>query len=137
MKAPLAFVSGLLFGAGLLLSGMGSPLRVLGFLDLAGNWDPSLGFVMGGAVLTAAPLFARARRWWDAEPSGPIDRPLLVGAAVFGIGWGLAGVCPGPAIADLPLAPSAALAFLVPMGAGLWLSRWPGGAGRFADGRDG
>ena len=123
MKGLLALLFGALFGAGLLLSGMTSPLRVLGFLDVAGDWDPSLAFVMGGAILAAAPLFALARRR-DGEPgpSGPIDTRLLGGAAVFGIGWGLGGVCPGPALVDLPLAPLAVLPFLAAMLAGLWFS---------------
>lgn len=129
MKQASALAFGLLFGIGLLVSGMGSPLRVLGFLDVAGAWDPSLAFVMGGAVLTAAPLFARARKGQPAEPTGPIDRRLIIGAAVFGIGWGLAGVCPGPAITDLALAPVAALVFIAPMALGLWLARWPGRTG--------
>jgi uncharacterized membrane protein YedE/YeeE len=137
MKACQAFAFGLLFGAGLLLSGMGSPLRVLGFLDLAGRWDPTLAFVMGGAVLTAAPLFALARRGKPAESPGSIDRRLLIGAGVFGVGWGLAGVCPGPAVADLPLAPLAAAAFLLPMGGGLWLSRRDAGRLASGDGHDG
>ena len=123
MKAWLALAFGALFGAGLLLSGMTSPLRVLGFLDVAGDWDPSLAFVMGGAILAAAPLFALARRRdGEAGPSGPIDARLLGGAAVFGVGWGLAGVCPGPALVDLPLAPLAVLPFLAAMFAGLWFS---------------
>ena len=90
MKALLSFAFGLLFGAGLLLSGMTSPLRVLGFLDIAGHWDPSLAFVMGGAVLAAAPLFARSRRGQPPAVHSPIDRRLIGGSAIFGIGWGIA-----------------------------------------------
>lgn len=122
MKALSSFAFGLLFGVGLLVSGMTSPDKVIGFLDIAGNWDPSLAFVMGGAVLSAAPLFARARKACMGRNGGiptVIDARLLAGAAIFGSGWGLAGICPGPAIVDLPLAASAVLPFLAAMFAGL------------------
>ncbi|HZU65190.1 MAG TPA: YeeE/YedE family protein [Novosphingobium sp.] len=126
---------GLLFGAGLLLSGMTSPARVLGFLDITGQitgqWDPSLAFVMGGALAVAAPLFALARRRGAALNGRPLADPasrlpdarLLAGAALFGLGWGLAGLCPGPALVDLALRPWPALVFTGPMLAGLLLSR--------------
>lgn len=105
---------GLLFGLGLLLSGMTDPGKVLGFLDVAGAWDPSLALVMGGAVIVGLFAFAVARKrtttfLGDAmrlPNSQDIDRRLLVGALVFGAGWGLAGFCPGPAV--------------VAMGAGVW-----------------
>lgn len=97
-----ALLSGLIFGLGLILSGMTEPGKVLGFLDIAGLWDPSLAFVMGGAVSVAAVAFALARRRTRSitPPIAPasIDRRLLLGALLFGIGWGLAGICPGPAI---------------------------------------
>ena len=131
MRGVVAFVSGLIFGTGLLLSGMTSPDRVLGFLDFAGKWDPSLAFVMGGGVLVVTPLFALARRRGFSLSGAPlgatsdagIDRRLLAGAAIFGLGWGLAGLCPGPALIDLALSPVRALAFGVPMVIGLLLSR--------------
>jgi uncharacterized membrane protein YedE/YeeE len=131
MMRAVGFVAGLVFGVGLLLSGMTSPERVLGFLDVAGKWDPSLAFVMGGGLLVAAPLFALARRRGAALNGAPliappavrIDRRLLLGAAIFGLGWGLAGLCPGPALVDLALSPTRAAAFVVPMVLGLLLSR--------------
>jgi len=109
MKAMAAFVCGLVFGLGLILSGMTDPRRVLAFLDVTGHWDPSLGIVMVAAVAVAAPAFALAKRRSHALlagamalPSGTrIDRPLLVGACLFGVGWGLGGLCPGPAITML------------------------------------
>ncbi len=110
MRANLsALAAGLIFGLGLTISGMINPSKVLGFLDIAGSWDPSLLFVLGGAVVTTmigfrlvrrrqAPLFAG--RFYLPEASG-IDTRLMLGAALFGIGWGLVGLCPGPAIAAL------------------------------------
>jgi uncharacterized membrane protein YedE/YeeE len=113
-----ALAVGLIFGLGLCLSGMVQPAKVIGFLDLAGNWDPSLAFVMGGAIVVALPAFLLARRrraaWVggaiDLPTAQAIDAPLVVGSAIFGIGWGLAGVCPGPGVVDLGfLSPSAAI----------------------------
>lgn len=130
MKIFVAFVAGLAFGFGLLVSGMSSPDKVLAFLDLAGAWDPSLAFVMGGAVLTATPLFRIARQRqrpfagdiYDQPDTRIIDRKLISGAVLFGLGWGLAGICPGPAIVDLVLAPQATLPFILAMVAGILLS---------------
>lgn len=134
MKGLVALVTGLMFGAGLVLSGMTRPERVIGFLDVTGNWDPSLAFVMGGALLVAAPLFALAR-WRTAQMAGrpapvdasgvagKVDLRLVGGAALFGIGWGVAGICPGPALVDFMIDPVNAGIFLVPMIAGLLLSR--------------
>lgn len=108
MTLLISLLSGLLFGLGLALSGMVDPARVLGFLDLAGAWDPSLAFVMGGALLVFMPGYfwlVRPRRQsllGEACPSAPsqrLDGRLLGGAALFGIGWGMAGICPGPALA--------------------------------------
>lgn len=104
-----AFVSGLLFAFGLGMSGMTKPSKVLGFLDVAGNWDPSLLAVMMGAIFVFATcyrLIARRAVAWNGQPmqlppKGKIDRRLVWGAIVFGIGWGLAGYCPGPAIVGL------------------------------------
>lgn len=130
MKTVLAaLLSGTLFGAGLAWSGMTNPARVLGFLDVAGNWDPTLVLVMGGALLVAAPLFAlvlRRPRPLLAEvfalPSKrELDARLLGGAVVFGIGWGLIGLCPGPAIAGLVTGSPAIVVFVVAMLAGQFL----------------
>ncbi|MEN8820509.1 MAG: YeeE/YedE family protein [Abyssibacter sp.] len=106
MNSLLAGLAGLLFGAGLLISEMVDPARVLGFLDVAGEWDPTLMFVMGGALAVTVPGF-----WWAARLRKPlvatefhwpratdIDRRLILGAVLFGVGWGLAGLCPGPAV---------------------------------------
>jgi uncharacterized membrane protein YedE/YeeE len=124
-------VSGVLFGAGLALSGMTDPARVRGFLDIAGAWDPTLAFVMGGALAVMAVAWRLAKRMghpWFAATFAIPDRtditPRLVGgAALFGIGWGLAGICPGPAIATLAFAPAAILPFLFAMVAGMALAR--------------
>jgi uncharacterized membrane protein YedE/YeeE len=108
-------VAGLLFGGGLVLSGMANPAKVLRFLDIGaiptGGWDPSLAFVMAGALIVALPAFALARRrrkpllaeTFQLPEKTRIDGPLLIGSALFGIGWGLVGFCPGPAIAALGL----------------------------------
>ncbi|HEX5514848.1 MAG TPA: DUF6691 family protein [Gammaproteobacteria bacterium] len=101
-----AFLSGLLFGFGLLLSGLANPGKVLGFLDLAGAWDPSLALVMAGAIGIALIPFTIAKRRTRSVLGAPlrlptrrdIDRPLVVGSLIFGTGWGIAGICPGPAI---------------------------------------
>lgn len=127
MKTLIAFVAGLAFGFGLLVAGMSSPDKVLAFLDLAGNWDPSLAFVMGGAVLTAIPLFRLARQRQKPLAGGAYDQPdtrlidgkLIVGAVLFGLGWGLAGICPGPALVDVILAPAQTLPFILAMIGGI------------------
>ena len=116
----LALLVGLIFGLGLCLSGMSDPNKVLGFLDLAGAWDPSLAFVMAGAVACAAPGFALAKRKrfdFSGAPvqppaQGEIDPPLLIGSAIFGVGWGLSGICPGPGIVDLGFLSSGAAVFV-------------------------
>lgn len=130
MRIAIGFAMGLLFGLGLAVAGMTSPDKVLGFLDVAGAWNPSLAFVMGGAVLTATPLFWLARRRakplagtaFDCPPTTLIDARLLGGAALFGAGWGLAGICPGPALVDLAIDPSASWPFVAAMVAGLMFS---------------
>lgn len=125
-----AGVSGLLFGAGLEISGMADPARVLGFLTLAPGWDPSLAFVMGGALLVTLPGFALLRRSsrplfgdrYAQPPVRPVDRRLLLGAAIFGAGWGLAGYCPGPAIVAAGQGLPLAVLFVAAMLVGAWLS---------------
>ena len=130
-RIVFALVVGLIFGLGLCLSGMYEPTKVTGFLDLAGPWDPSLAFVMGGAIVVALPAFWLARRRSVAWVGGAIelpakralDAPLVVGSAIFGVGWGLGGVCPAPGVVDLGfLSPSAAI-FVVSMAAGMLVYR--------------
>ena len=126
-----ALVSGTLFGAGLALGGMTDPARVRGFLDLFGAWDPTLAFVMGGAVLVMAIVWRAVPRMqmpWLAEafhlPTRADLTPRLIGgAALFGIGWGVAGLCPGPGIAALVIEPGAAAIFVAAMLAGMALVR--------------
>ena len=123
----ISLASGSLFGAGLALGGMTDPARVRGFLDLFGEWDPTLAFVMGGAVLVMAVAWRIVPRM--ASPLGAerfhlptaSDLPprLIGGAALFGIGWGIAGLCPGPGIAALVIEPAAAAIFVVAMLAGM------------------
>jgi len=121
---PLAaLLAGLVFGLGLIVSGMADPAKVLGFLDLAGPWDPSLALVMAGAIGVGAGGFALARRRTRSLLGAPmalpaarsIDRRLLLGSALFGAGWGLAGFCPGPALVGLGLGEAKALVFVVAM----------------------
>lgn len=124
-------IAGALFGLGLAVSGMTNPDKVLNFLDLAGNWDPSLALVMGGALLVAVPGFAWVRRRERSlvgdplppPPSATIDRRLLLGSALFGIGWGLAGYCPGPALANLAHGTAEAVIFVLAVLAGSQLAR--------------
>jgi uncharacterized membrane protein YedE/YeeE len=138
-----ALVCGLVFGFGLAISGMTQSARVLGFLDVlglaSGRWDPTLAFVMIGALAVAAPGFLLARRRarplfapaaaWPSKTD--IDRPLLAGAMLFGIGWGLVGLCPGPAIANLATLSSRVVAFVLAMAAGmLALDFWRRKVGR-------
>ncbi|MGH8851464.1 MAG: DUF6691 family protein [Casimicrobiaceae bacterium] len=127
MYTFFSLLAGLVFGIGLIVSGMASPAKVLGFLDLAGDWDPSLALVMGGAILIAAPAFALAARR-PASLLGTtmrlpsalrIDRRLVLGSLTFGIGWGLAGFCPGPALVALGAGELKALVFLGAMLAGM------------------
>jgi uncharacterized membrane protein YedE/YeeE len=128
MKFFTALLAGLLFGAGLLVSGMTDPANVLGFLDIFGAWRPQLAVVMGAAVLTAAPSFWAVRRSRRSLLGAPVDLPdrhridklLLAGAATFGVGWGLSGICPGPGIVLLPADRDGVL-FLAAVIAGMWL----------------
>lgn len=130
-RTLVAFAVGLLFGVGLIVGGMTQPAKVVGFLDVAGDWDPSLAFVMGGAVAVFLPLFRLVRRRnapvCDARFGIPtrtdIDAPLLVGSGVFGIGWGLGGLCPGPALTAAGALVPNALVFTVAMLAGFAIER--------------
>lgn len=127
MRLLIAFTSGLLFGTGLTLSRMIDPAKVLSFLDLAGSWDPSLAFVMLGALAITVPAFALARRMQTPlcaehfnEPTRRgVDTPLAIGAVLFGVGWGLVGFCPGPALAALGIGGSKVVLFVVAMLAGM------------------
>lgn len=129
-----SFVLGMLFAVGLSISEMIDPARVIGFLDIAGRWDATLLFVMGGALAVTLPLFPWIQRRQKSLLGSPIQLPaasridarLLIGAAIFGIGWGLGGFCPGPAIASLASASPGVMVFVLAMVAGQWL------AGRFA-----
>lgn len=125
-----AFACGLLFGIGLVISGMTDPARIRAFLDVTGDWNPSLALVMIGAIATAAPFVAYARRREGDGGGGQdvrrIDAQLVIGATIFGIGWGLTGICPGPAFVNLVAAPQPVVLLLVAMGGGLALSRWVG-----------
>ncbi|RYH00992.1 YeeE/YedE family protein [Salipiger sp. IMCC34102] len=132
MKQLFALLSGILFGLGLILSGMSDPAKVLNFLDVFGRWDPSLALVMGGAIAVTAPGLAllrrgRVRPWFDTTFRIPtrrdIDARLLSGATLFGVGWGLGGFCPGPALTALPMAAAGTLVFLPFMLGGMWLAR--------------
>lgn len=136
MATLLQFVVGLVFGFGLLISGMSNPAKVLNFLDIAaiwtGTWDPSLAFVMAGAIAVtfigfklvlkrSQPLFAEV---FHLPTKADIDARVIVGPAIFGVGWGLAGFCPGPAITALGCGTLPAALFVVAMFAGMWLARF-------------
>ena len=130
-KTVSAFAVGLLFGIGLLVSGMANPAKVLAFLDVTGRWDPSLAFVMAGAVAVSAAGYRVARRRGrlvlaprlDIPTRRDLDPRLLVGAAVFGLGWGLAGLCPGPALTILTVVPAPAATFVAAMVVGMLMFR--------------
>ena len=132
MKNLLTLISGLLFGFGLLLSGMADPAKVQNFLDLFGTWDPSLAFVMGGAIAVTMPGF-----WLVIRRNKPFfnnvfhlpsrtdfDARLITGSAIFGVGWGLGGFCPGPAMTALPLAAEGTLIFVATMLTGMAASKY-------------
>lgn len=130
MLIVLNLVAGLIFGAGLILSGMVNPAKVLNFLDVTGSWDASLAFVMIGAIaVTSAgyalarrrsgPLFSDRFRWPTAQD---VDTRLILGSAIFGIGWGLVGLCPGPALASLLLGSQAVLVFVASLLVGVFIA---------------
>jgi uncharacterized membrane protein YedE/YeeE len=147
MVALASLVCGLIFGLGLLISGMTQPAKVLGFLDIFGHWDPTLVFVMAAALVVSSAGFGLARQrgrpvlaarlQWPTRTD--IDRSLVVGSALFGIGWGLVGLCPGPALVNLAGLMPSVIVFALAMAAGmimkdLW-DRWTSPATSVADGR--
>ncbi|MEO8135608.1 MAG: DUF6691 family protein [Betaproteobacteria bacterium] len=127
MAAFAAFVAGLVFGIGLIISGMFNPAKVLAFLDLAGNWDPSLALVMAAAVVVAGIAYAVAKQRGSTLLGTPlqlparrgVDRPLVIGSIMFGVGWGLAGLCPAPALLVLGAGRVKGFIFVVAMLAGM------------------
>jgi uncharacterized membrane protein YedE/YeeE len=129
MQRVIEFVLGLLFGVGLLISGMTDPGKVQGFLDVAGAWDPSLALVMGGGVMVGLLGFSWAKKKHSSFSGAPlqwpemtqIDRPLVLGSLMFGTGWGLAGFCPGPALVAMAAGNDKALVFVLAMMAGMVL----------------
>lgn len=131
MITIVSFVCGLIFGAGLLISGMAQPAKVLNFLDLFGTWDPSLALVMAAALAVSGigfviakprkPLLAPQSLW---PTHTDIDPPLIFGAVLFGSGWGLVGLCPGPALINLATLSPQVIVFVVAMGAGMALHDW-------------
>jgi len=129
MLVIMAFLCGLIFGAGLLISGLANPEKVLGFLDLSQAWDPSLAFVMIGAIAVGIIGFALVKGRKTAFCGMPIllpenntvDRTLVVGAILFGLGWGLAGICPGPSLILLGAGIGKGLLFVLSMLAGMWI----------------
>jgi len=146
MPVFASLVCGYIFGLGLLISGMMQPTKILGFLDIfaapSGGWDPTLAVVMAAGLAVASvgyalvrprpPLFETQSRWPNATA---IDRPLLIGAALFGVGWGLVGLCPGPAIANLATASPGVIVFVIAMAVGmlahdLWQARRAAAAAR-------
>lgn len=132
MAIVIALVAGLLFGTGLIVSGMANPAKVLGFLDLFGQWDPSLALVMAGAIAVGVIAFFVAGRRGRSWLGTPIQLPsatgvtarLVLGSAVFGIGWGLAGFCPGPALVALGAGVPKAVGFVAAMLAGMAVFSW-------------
>lgn len=127
-----AFFSGLIFGLGLVIAGMANPAKVLAFLDLAGDWDPSLALVMAGAIAVGVVAFAIAKRRATTLSGAPMQLPttrqidlrLLGGSALFGVGWGLAGICPGPALVLVGAGAAKGWIFLAAMLAGMLLFHW-------------
>lgn len=125
-----SFITGLLFGLGLTISEMIDPARVIGFLDVTGRWDPTLAFVLAGALAVTLPLFRFILRrpcpvldrQFHLPTQSRIDRRLIAGAAIFGIGWGLAGLCPGPALAGLASGKPAVFLFVAAMIGGQWIA---------------
>jgi uncharacterized membrane protein YedE/YeeE len=127
-----SLIAGTLMGAGLMISGMMNPNKVLSFLDIFGNWDPTLIFVMGGAIFSALPGFWLSRRLtkpllannFQLPEKKNFDRRLVGGAAIFGVGWGLVGLCPGPAISAITTGSPQVIIFVISMTLGMVIYRW-------------
>ena len=132
MRNILTLISGLLFGTGLILSGMANPAKVQNFLDLFGTWDPSLAFVMGGAIMVTMPGFWLVQKrptpffsdMFHMPTRTDFDARLIAGAATFGVGWGLGGFCPGPAVTSLPLGSTGTLIFIATMLLGMIAAKY-------------
>jgi uncharacterized membrane protein YedE/YeeE len=127
MASLAAALCGIVFGFGLIVSGMAQPAKVLNFLDLFGRWDPSLAFVMAAALAVSGAGYALAKRrprpliapQWNWPVGGVVDAPLVTGACLFGLGWGLVGLCPGPALVNLATLDPKVIGFVVAMAAGM------------------
>ena len=132
MNKVFSLLSGFIFGLGLTVSSMTNPAKVIGFLDITDNWDPSLMFVMIGAIAFSAPFFYllryKTKPLFDLNFETPsikiIDKKLILGASIFGIGWGMVGFCPGPAIASLALMKPFSIIFVIAMAGGFYISRF-------------
>ncbi len=132
MTVLTALLAGLVFGIGLIVSGMANPAKVLGFLDLAGAWDPSLALVMGGAIAVSAPAYfvakGRTHSFIGAAMRLPaprrLERRLVLGSLLFGIGWGIGGFCPGPGLVGIGMGEVKALVFVAAMLAGMGIFEW-------------
>ena len=131
MTRIISLVSGIIFGIGLVISEMINPEKVLGFLDLFGNWDPSLAFVMIGALLVSSPLFHLIKKKekpicgvsFNIPNNKEINKKLVLGSAIFGAGWGLGGLCPGPAISSIALINFYSISFVIAMFVGFYLAK--------------
>jgi len=132
MNKLFSLLSGSIFGFGLTLSSMTNPAKVIGFLDITGNWDPSLMFVMIGAIVISAPIFYLLRNKtkplfglnFEIPTIKTLDKQLILGASLFGIGWGMVGFCPGPAIASLALLKPFSIIFVIAMAGGFFMSKF-------------
>ena len=132
MNKFFSLLSGFIFGLGLTLSSMTNPAKVIGFLDITDNWDPSLMFVMIGAIVISAPIFYLLRNktkpLFDLSFEIPtiknLDKQLILGASLFGLGWGMVGFCPGPAIASLALLKPFSIIFVIAMAGGFYMSKF-------------
>ncbi|HEY1090863.1 MAG TPA: YeeE/YedE family protein [Burkholderiaceae bacterium] len=132
MPVITALLAGLVFGLGLIVSGMANPAKVLGFLDLGGHWDPSLAFVMAGAIAVGSVAFALARKRsltligaaMELPQARHIDRRLVAGSLLFGIGWGIAGFCPGPGLVASGMGEPKAMLFVAAMLVGMGAFEW-------------
>ena len=132
MNKTFSLLSGFIFGLGLTVSSMTNPAKVIGFLDITDNWDPSLMFVMLGAIAISAPFFYLLRNKtkplfdlnFEIPTKKNIDKKLILGASIFGIGWGIVGFCPGPAIASLALLKPVSIMFVIAMASGFYMSKF-------------